>query len=118
MLAAAARRGSARAAATRRLLQLLLLLLAAGSRGCGGSSVFNRLIPGGDIGAYGAIGPTGRNGAVAVATDDSRVLLFGGKGDNFNGDYLNDLWLFDWYTGACSPPGRAATAALRCAEKP
>ena len=112
MPAAARRRGGVRATATR-LVQLLLLLLAAGSRGCGGSSVFNRMIPAGDIGAHGAIGPTGRNGAVAVATDDSRVLLFGGKGDNYNGDYLNDMWLFDWYTGACAAGPRRGCG---CAE--
>jgi hypothetical protein len=101
MAAATRRRGARPAPAARATLPLLLaaLLLACLPHGGGGSSVFNRIIAGGDTGAYGAIGPTGRSGAVAVATDDSRVLLFGGKGDNYNGDFLNDMWLFDWYTG-------------------
>jgi hypothetical protein len=88
-----------------RLLRLLCLLAASFSalpRAARAASVFNRVIPGGDAGAYGAAGPTGRSGAVAVSTDDSRVLLFGGRGDHHNGDFLNDMWLFDWYTGACA----------------
>ena len=64
-----------------------------------GASVFSSLVPGGDVGAFGMVGPQGRDGASAVVTDDSRVLVFGGRGDNLNGDYLNDMWLFDWATG-------------------
>jgi hypothetical protein len=82
------------------LLLLCLLLASSVPRAARAASVFSRVIPGGDAGAYGAVGPTGRSGAIAVATDDSRVLLFGGRGDHHNGDYLNDMWLFDWYTGA------------------
>lgn len=63
------------------------------------ASTFSRLVPGGDLGAFGSVGPQGRSGASAVSTDDSRVLLFGGRADHLNGDYLNDLWLFDWPTG-------------------
>jgi len=83
-----------RAPALRCALAGILVLAAAAT------SVFNRVVAGGDAGAYGNVGPVGRSGASAVVTDDSRVLLFGGKGDNFNGDYLNDLWLYDWPTGA------------------
>jgi hypothetical protein len=81
---------------------LVLLCALHAPRAARAASVFSRVIPGGDAGAYGALGPTGRSGATAVATDDSRVLVFGGRGDNHNGDYLNDMWLFDWYTGACT----------------
>ena len=64
-----------------------------------GASVFSALVPGGDVGTFGMVGPQGRDGASAVVTDDSRVIVFGGRGDNLNGDYLNDMWLFDWATG-------------------
>jgi len=78
---------------------LLALLLVSSWSTASPASVFNQVVPGGDVGAFGMVGPQGRDGASAVATDDSRVLLFGGRADNLNGDFLNDVWLFDWATG-------------------
>ena len=82
-----------------RLLSLILLLAAASPR-AQASSVFSKVLATGDVGAFGSVGPPGRTGGTAVVTDDSRVLIFGGSADNQNGDYLNDMWLYDWQTGA------------------
>jgi hypothetical protein len=81
-------------------MRLWLLLLGCALRLCAGASVFSMLLTAGDVGAFGSVGPEGRSGATAVSSDDSRVLVFGGRADNANGDLLNDLWLYDWETGA------------------
>ena len=63
------------------------------------SNVFAKMLPLGDRGFHGDFGPPGRSGHTAVVTDESRMLIFGGKVRVPNGDYLNDMWLYDWNTG-------------------
>lgn len=63
------------------------------------SNVFAKMKPLGDRGFHGDFGPPGRSGHVAVVNDESRMFVFGGKVRVPNGDYLNDLWLYDWNTG-------------------
>lgn len=63
------------------------------------SNVFAKMVPLGDRGFHGDFGPPGRSGHTAVVTDESRMMIFGGKVRVPNGDYLNDMWLYDWNTG-------------------
>ena len=63
------------------------------------SNVFAKMNPLGDRGFHGDFGPPGRSGHTAVVNDESRMIVFGGKVRVPNGDYLNDLWLYDWNTG-------------------
>ena len=94
-------------AVSRRVLlgAVLAVLLPGGPGGGGGprpalaSNVFAKMSPLGDRGFHGEFGPPGRSGHVAVVTDESRMFVFGGKVRVPNGDYLNDLWLYDWNTG-------------------
>lgn len=78
------------------LAAIFVLVLLPCSRG---GDVLTRLLPLGDASIAGTPGPNGRNGHTAVVTDDSRVLVFGGRSDFANGDFLNDMWLYDWATG-------------------
>ena len=81
----------------------LVLILSSGPTGrrsaVEASNVFARMSPLGDRGFHGDFGPPGRSGHAAVVTDESRMLVFGGKVRVPNGDYLNDMWLYDWNTG-------------------
>ena len=63
------------------------------------SNVFAKMQPLGDRGFHGDYGPPGRSGHSAVVNDESRMFVFGGKVRVPNGDYLNDMWLYDWNTG-------------------
>ena len=63
------------------------------------SNVFAKMQPLGDRGFHGDYGPLGRSGHSAVVNDESRMFVFGGKVRVPNGDYLNDMWLYDWNTG-------------------
>jgi hypothetical protein len=75
------------------------LQLPARSWGAVASNVFAKMSPLGDRGFHGDYGPAGRSAHVAVVTDESRMFVFGGKVRVPNGDYLNDMWLYDWNTG-------------------
>ena len=80
------------------LAALLAALLAAPPRPCGASNVFSPLRPGGDRGIHGGTGPHGRHGHSAVTTG-RHVTVFGGRSEFRNGDFLNDLWVYDVDTG-------------------
>ena len=80
------------------LAALLATLLAAPPRPCGASNVFAPLRPGGDRGIHGGTGPHGRHGHSAVTTG-RHVTVFGGRSEFRNGDFLNDLWVYDVDTG-------------------
>jgi len=60
---------------------------------------FAKEAPTGDVGFLGKVGPPGRVGHAAVVTDDSEMFIFGGQAASSNGDFLNDLWMYDWNTG-------------------
>jgi hypothetical protein len=60
---------------------------------------FAKQSPTGDVGFLGKVGPPGRFGHAAVVTDDSEMFIFGGQAASSNGDFLNDMWMYDWNTG-------------------
>jgi len=62
------------------------------------SNVFSRMYPLGDKSVHGGYGPNGRVGHTAVSNGE-RVFVWGGRSMFQNGDYLNDMWMYDWNTG-------------------
>ena len=56
------------------------------------------MFPLGDKGVDGSYGPQGRSGHTATS-NLRRVLVWGGRSTFRNGDFLNDMWLYDWETG-------------------
>lgn len=80
---------------------LLVLLLPGGHvpKPALASNVWAKVEPLGDRGFHGDYGPPGRSGHTAMVSDESRMFVFGGKVRVPNGDYLNDMWLYDWNTG-------------------
>ena len=60
---------------------------------------FTKQSPTGDIGFMGKVGPPGRFGHATVVTDESQMFVFGGQAASSNGDFLNDMWMYDWTTG-------------------
>ncbi|XRA97314.1 EGF-like, conserved site [Pycnococcus provasolii] len=75
-----------------------LLALLALVRPCASSAVWTRMFPLGDKNVNGEYGPSPRMGHAAVAVGE-RVFVFGGRGEFLNGDFLNDMWMYDWATG-------------------
>ena len=63
-------------------------------------NAFVRQVAVGDLGFTGTAGPPGRSGHAAVVTDESEMFIFGGRASSSNGDFLNDMWLYDWNTGS------------------
>jgi len=83
-----------------KLAAVLVVMIGLVARVALGANTFARQAPVGDIGFSGLAGPPGRSGHATVVTDDSKMFVFGGRAAASNGDYLNDLWLYDWDTGS------------------